>query len=215
MPQVTSFTIFDLEQALSKMKCKKGADHHSIVIEMIKYGSQKLKNQILVFFNNFLNNHYVEQSWLHTLFSMIPKSGNLKEVHNWRPIALLDIFYKLFARLVYDRLYLVLNNAQCSDQHAYRHSYSIEDPLHVFEMLTSKCNEYDIEFWAASIDLRKVFTIIFSKHYDLKILPKNILYYWSDYTPVKQVKYRRVSFLIYSVVYDRETCWILYYSTLH
>ena len=88
---------------------------------------------------------------------MIPKSGNLKEVHNWRPIALLDIFYKLFARLVYDRLYPVLNNAQCSVQHAYRHSYSIEDPLHVFEMMTSKCNEYDIEFWAASIDLRKAF----------------------------------------------------------
>ena len=82
LPQIASFTMFDLEQALSKMKCKKGADHHGIVMEMIKYGSQKLKDHILAFFNNFLNDHHIEQSWLHTLFSMIPKSGNLKEVHN-------------------------------------------------------------------------------------------------------------------------------------
>ena len=154
---IPAFELHELEQALSKMKARKSPDKHGIVMEMIKYGSDNLKRQILSFFNEFLHHDFIEQSWLHTLFTMIPKTGDLSVVQNWRPIAILDIFYKVFSRLLYERLYPILNQAQCSDQHAYRKSYSVEDPLYVFECLTSRCNEYTLELWAASLDLSKAF----------------------------------------------------------
>ena len=124
---------------------------------MISYGSNKLHQCIVDFFNDTLDKKSIDSSWLHIFFTMIPKDGDLTMVKNWRPIAILKVLYKLFARLLYERLYQHLDSFQCADQHAYRKNFSIEDPLFVFEMLTSKAREFNVDLWAASLDLSKAF----------------------------------------------------------
>eukprot|EP00973_Karenia_brevis_P063554 8831217-Karenia_brevis.AAC.1 len=79
---------------------------------------------------------------------MVPKDGNLAEVSNWRPIAVLKVLYKVFARLIFNRLAPQLDHLQCADQHAYRKNFSIDDPLYVFEILSSKALEYNVPLWA-------------------------------------------------------------------
>ena len=112
IPAMSVFTLLELEEVLSKMKARKSPDKHEIIMKMIKYGSDILKSHILSFFIVFLHQDCIERSWLHTLFTMIPKTGDLSVIQNWRSIAILDIFYKIFSRLLYERLYSILNQAQ-------------------------------------------------------------------------------------------------------
>eukprot|EP00973_Karenia_brevis_P075831 10535475-Karenia_brevis.AAC.1 len=69
------------------MKHNKAADNDNIVVEMIQFGSTLLHEIILIEFNTALHSGDFEQSWHTTLFTMLPKAGNLEEVGNWRPIA--------------------------------------------------------------------------------------------------------------------------------
>ena len=73
---------------------------------------------------------------------MLPKSGDLTKVSNWRPIAILPILYKIFARLVYNRISPVLFQHQSRDQHAFTPFVRIEDAL-----LCAECSiQYALEF---------------------------------------------------------------------
>ena len=88
---------------------------------------------------------------------MIPKKGNLREAKNWRPIAILRVLYKIFARMLYARIMPTLESCQCADQCAYRKTFCIEDALYVIEVLSSRCREFQMPLWMASLDLSKAF----------------------------------------------------------
>ena len=62
IPAISTFTLHELEQALSKMKARKSPDKHGIVMKMIKYGSVNLKKHILLFFIEFLHHNFIERS---------------------------------------------------------------------------------------------------------------------------------------------------------
>ena len=61
----------------------------------------------------------------------IPKQGDLSLVNNFRPISLLNIFSKIFEKLVHKRLYnyLDMNNILFSNQFGFRKGKSTSDAL--------------------------------------------------------------------------------------
>ena len=69
---------------------------------------------------------------------MLPKSGNLKEASNWRPIAILPVLYKLFSSLLYQRLQPILEENQSHDQFGFRKMRRIEDAFVILENMVGK-----------------------------------------------------------------------------
>ena len=57
------------------------------------------------------------------------KGEDLLQVSNWRPIVILPILYKIFARLLYNRIALGLFVYQSLDQHTFTSNARIEDAL--------------------------------------------------------------------------------------
>ena len=96
---------------------------------MIKYGSLFLKEELLRCFNNAMKTGVFDESWHYTIFQMIPKTGDLSKISNWRPIAILPVLYKLFSRLIYNRIAPILLFYQSKDQHAFTPDTRIEDAL--------------------------------------------------------------------------------------
>ena len=47
---------------------------------------------------------------------MVPKSGDLQQTKNWRPIAIIKTTYKMFAKMLHDRLQPLLETEQSMDQ---------------------------------------------------------------------------------------------------
>ena len=144
-------------KALSNMRC---ADEENIVGEMVKYASDQFKTELLRCFNESLHSGIFEETWYYTCFQMLPKSGDLTKVSNWRPIAILPILHKIFARLVYNRSSPVLFQHQSRDQHVFTPFVRIEDALLCAECSIQYALEFNVPLWLLSMDLRKAFDTV-------------------------------------------------------
>ena len=88
---------------------------------------------------------------------MLPKTGDLTDAQNYRPIAILQIFYKIFSRMLYGRIRPLLDAQQSEEQTGFRAGIRIEDALMIFETMASRCAEFQLPLWMASLDLKKAF----------------------------------------------------------
>ena len=82
----------------------RSADEDGIVVERIENANIQFKEAVVISFNQILIDWTFDESSHNTILQMLPKDGDLKELSNWRPIALLSIFYKIFAKFVYNRI---------------------------------------------------------------------------------------------------------------
>ena len=152
LPDVERFTKSALQVVLKEMKRNKCADTTGLVAECSIYGNLDLHKCLLDVFNNML-----AVGRFDAVFTMLPKGGNLFSPSNWRPIAVLKITYKIFAKLVYKRLRPTLEKHQFKDQLGFRPCTSVEDALVVLASVCSKSLEWNFPVWFASLDLKKAF----------------------------------------------------------
>ena len=106
---VMPFSLEELEFALKRMRKGRCHDKDGFFLEMFLYfGSENL--QILCnHLNHILHEKSIPEKWCDTFFSLLHKGGPTEDANNWRPIAILSITYKIFARLVYQRIRQDLN----------------------------------------------------------------------------------------------------------
>ena len=95
--QLESNPTISAQRCLTKMRRSKCADTSGLVAECFTYGNLDLHKCPLDVFNHMLTVGRFDESWSHTVFTMLPKGGNLLSPNNWRPVA-------VFAQLVYKRL---------------------------------------------------------------------------------------------------------------
>ena len=112
---IPKFVLPELVKALSKMRNRRGADKTKVVVEMVKHGGPILHQKLLEYFNEILSTGRVPGNWHITIFTMLPKSGNLELVSNWRPIAILPILYIVFAKMLYYRLSPIFEKHQADN----------------------------------------------------------------------------------------------------
>ena len=88
------------------------------------------------------------------------KKGETTEPENYRPIAILPILYKVFAKLLDRRIGHVLERAQSVDQAGFRRSFGCEDHLFSVVLLAEKLREVQMPLWVAAIDYTKAFDTV-------------------------------------------------------
>ena len=158
---VHAFTMKELTEALKSLKTKKCADTAGVRAEMLKKGGGYLLEKLLELYNTILSgNMQPPSSWKHSVISVIYKSGDATQPQNYRPICIIPALYKLFSKLLYKRLYPILDKGQCRDQAGFRNNYSTVDHLFVFTMLQEKSEEFSLNSWVAAIDFKKAFDSI-------------------------------------------------------
>ena len=91
---------------------------------------------------------------------MLPKEGDLNELSSCRPIALLHIFYNVFSRLIYNRIYFHLFSYQSFDQVEFTPGIRIEDALLCAEVAIEHHLELKLEVLILSMDMTKAFDTI-------------------------------------------------------
>ena len=94
------------------------------------------------------------------MIKVIPKSGNLKQPQNYRPIAVIPLLYKLFSRLLYNRLEPILDAAQTADQAGFRRKFSTVDHIFTMGQLREKASEFQLPLWVATLDFKKAFDTV-------------------------------------------------------
>eukprot|EP00959_Pyramimonas_sp_CCMP1952_P439546 9201969-Pyramimonas_sp.AAC.1 len=97
---------------------------------MIKSSSTELKEALLYLCNSTLKpNGAPPDEWRHTVIKVMPKSGDPQQAKNYIPICTIPLLYKLFSRLLYNRLQPVLDKRQTDDQAGFRPGRSVKSAL--------------------------------------------------------------------------------------
>ena len=154
---VPLFTKQELTYGLKRMQKGRCADTDGISLEMFLYSGEENQQRLLECLNNVLVEGVIPSSWCNTFFTLLHKGGPIQDANNWRPIAILSITYKIFARLIYHRIRHQLDAFQSEDQFGFRPGRSTSHALLILESMLSKGVEYNVPMWVVTIDLKKAF----------------------------------------------------------
>ena len=152
---VPFFSMGEFDYVLCKMKKGRCADNDGFLTDMFKYASVKTKECLLDLLNDILKTGNLESS-CHSIFVMLPKSGDLSDTNNWRPIAIFRIPYNFFHRYcIYSYVANWITNSLWASLVSGRKQELRK--FVVLEAIMSKTLEWQCGIWLASLDLRKAF----------------------------------------------------------
>lgn len=126
MPEID---IEELEKALLQMKNGRAAGEDSILPEMLKESDRKTKEELVKLFNTCLTQECIPDDWGNAVVILIYKKGDPSDLKNYRPISLLSQVYKLFIRIITNRLERKLEIYQPIEQAGFRSHYSTTEHL--------------------------------------------------------------------------------------
>ena len=138
--QIEPFNFSELRLGMQRLKDGKVCDQSGVCSEMLRHSSLLLWEMVLDLFNDVLQADRAPPStWRRTRLVMIFKKGDERLPQNYRPIALVQVLYKLFSGMVCHRLQKVLLHDHSPDQAAYRPHSSTEDHIFTIRLLLEKC----------------------------------------------------------------------------
>ena len=155
---VASFTRAEIQRGIKQLKKNKCADGAGVVAEMISSAGDVILDVLADLYNNLLKPAAKPpKSWRKAVIKVIHKAGDERLPKNYRPITIIPLLYKLFARLLHNRLQPILEPQQSDDQAGFRTGFSTEDHLFIVAMVQEKADEYRFPLWFAALDFQKAF----------------------------------------------------------
>ncbi|XP_045480952.1 uncharacterized protein LOC123685338 [Harmonia axyridis] len=129
--------------------------------EAIKLGGPILIKKILELFNLCLQNQKIPISWNDSLTILLYKKGDKTSLENYRPISLLDHhLYKLYTRILTNRLESKFELYQPREQAGFRAGYSTNDHLQCLKTLIEKTIEYNRPLVLKFVDFHNAFDTV-------------------------------------------------------
>jgi len=140
------------------MKSNKAAGPDEMLPEYIKNGGLTLKQKIHKLEVKIWKQEKIPCEWSEGILCPVYKKGDRKQCSNYRGISLLNIAYKIFVMLLYNRLSKIKEPEIGNYQMGFRPNRSTIDNIFKVRQIYKKCHEYNI-------DLHNVF-IHFSQAFD-------------------------------------------------
>ena len=100
----------DILKLIRDLDSSKAHGHDGISIRMLKLCDNSIVKPLMIIFNNCLNDSVFPEIWKKGNIVPIHKKGDKRFVSNYRPVSLLPICGKIFERLIYNSLFVFLNN---------------------------------------------------------------------------------------------------------
>ena len=94
--------------------------------------------------------------WNEAIIILLHKKGDQKNISNYRPISLLNNIYKLFTKIITNRITRTVDENQPREQAGFRRGFSTIDHLHAVNQLIEKCAEYKIPLAFDSVEIPDV-----------------------------------------------------------
>ncbi|KAE9417642.1 hypothetical protein Angca_002385, partial [Angiostrongylus cantonensis] len=108
----------------------------------------------------YLSECMVPTQWKTSKTVLLFKKGDLHDIGNYRPICLLPVVYKLFTRVILNRIDGTLDEGQPCDQAGFRKGFSTMDHIHTITRLIDVSQEHRRPLYLTFIDLEKAFDSI-------------------------------------------------------
>ena len=155
--EVPEVTIDEIRNCLRGMKRGKAGGEDGITIDLIIDAGDVVLIKLARLYTNCFQTCSVPSAWKNFIMILIHKKGDIADLKNYRPISLLSVIYKLFTKLLTNRISGQLDFNQPREQAGFRSGFSTTDHIHAINQLVEKSNEYNKPLCMAFIDFEKAF----------------------------------------------------------
>lgn len=158
--EIPDITPDEVKNALFKMKNNKAPGEDEITVDAIKLGGDQLIKTLASLFNLCLTNGTIPKQWNNAVTILLHKKGNITDLQNYRPISLLSHLYKIFMKIICNRLTSKLDFYQPTEQAGFRSGYGTNDHLQTIKTLIEKSIEYNRPLVLTFVDFQKAFDTV-------------------------------------------------------
>ncbi|KAK4324385.1 hypothetical protein Pmani_004945 [Petrolisthes manimaculis] len=130
----------EVRAAIKQLKRDKAPGEDNITADILQDGGEPIIKVLTKLFNGCLISGKVPSCWKNAVMIIIHKKSDTADIRNYQPISLLPVIYKVFSKVLLQRM------LQTLDQHQPREQ--------------EKANEYKIPLCFAFIDYEKAFDSI-------------------------------------------------------
>lgn len=154
---VDLITISELRNALMKLKNRKACGPDKINIELLKYGGIVFELRLLHLVNECWRTQDIPSDWHKAEVISLFKKGSRNNCDNYRGISLLNSAYKIYAKIINERLKTITDTLLEEEQAGFRKGRSSTDNIFVLKQLIEKRREFNLETHIGFIDFQKAF----------------------------------------------------------
>jgi hypothetical protein len=153
-------TYEEINEIIKNMKPKKAAGPDEILSEFMENGGLTLKQKIHQLIVKIWKQEKIPCEWSEGILCPIYKKGDRKQCNNYRGLSLLNITYKIFALLLYNRLSEIIEPEIRNYQMGFRPNRSTINNIIIMRQIYKKCHEYNIDLHNIFIDFTQAFDTI-------------------------------------------------------
>ncbi|XGW15440.1 hypothetical protein V3C99_001145 [Haemonchus contortus] len=139
------------------MKPRKAPGPDRISADFLKSASHTIIKQLTKRFNKYLDAQRIPDQWKKSNTVPLFRKGERDQMKNYRPIALLSQPYKLFTKIILNRLERQLDEYQPVEQAGFRKGFCCMDHIHTITQLIERTREYKQPLLLCFIDYVKAF----------------------------------------------------------
>ena len=153
----------EIIKAVKHLKSGKAPGIDGITAEFFKALLPQIKIGLTLLFNKMYIDKYFPEVWGTSLLIPIHKKGSVESPDNYRGIALLPIFSKIFVNVLYNRLseWVERNDIICMEQGGFRKAFSTCDSIFILNACIEKyVRKTKGRFYCAFVDFTKAFDSI-------------------------------------------------------
>ena len=161
--EVDSLTLEELLEEIKKSKNRKAPGMNGINTELIKYAGILFHLRLLHFYNMCWKTSQIPKEWRQAKVISIFKKGKRTNPNNYRGISLLDTAYKIYTRILNERLKIIADHLISEEQMGFRKGRSCADAIFTLKRVIEERREYNCETHMAFVDLVKAFDNVIRK----------------------------------------------------
>ena len=150
----------EVEGALKYLKNNKAAGSDSLAAELLKNGGPNLVNALHEVIQRAWASETLPESWTKGVLCPVYKKGDKLDCANYRGICLLNTAYKVFAKILHDRMLPHANAVVGHYQAGFQTGKSTTDQLFALRQILEKCNEFNIQTHHLFIDFKAAYDTI-------------------------------------------------------
>jgi hypothetical protein len=155
-------------ESINKLKYGKSQGSDGIGAEFYKNNSSLIAPVLCKLFNRIFSNGVFLDIWRDCLIVPVHKSGPQDDPSNYRGISLINVMYKIFSNIIYDRLYILAEKFDKIDesQAGFRAGYFTIDNIFILQSTVQKyISKSGGRFYIHYVDFKKAFDGL--KHFNL------------------------------------------------
>ncbi|KAJ8725102.1 hypothetical protein PYW07_016060 [Mythimna separata] len=159
---IPDVSLYEIRMALKQLKNHMALGEDGIMVELLKVGRKPILKALQKLFDSVIREGKTPQAWNRGVVVLFCKKGDNALLKNYRHISFLSHVYKLFSRVITNRLARRFDDFQPPEQAGFRKGFSTNtvDHRHTLRQVIQKTEEYNLPLCLAFVDYEKAFDSI-------------------------------------------------------